>query len=71
VRTTGARVGAESINNRLVERFPLLDLGASVETVVDEIPLAVGALRESSVPGPLKNAGRTWPRALEASVNIL
>ena len=57
MRATGARVGAESIINRLVERFPLLDLGASVETVVDEIPLAVGALRVSSVPGPLKNAG--------------
>jgi formate dehydrogenase accessory protein FdhE len=57
VRTAAAQVGAGSIDNRLVERFPLLNLSASVEAVVDEIPIAVGALRTPSAPGPLKNAG--------------
>jgi formate dehydrogenase accessory protein FdhE len=56
VRTAAAEVGAGSIDNRLVERFPLLNLSASVDVVVDEVPIAVAALR-SAAPGPLKNAG--------------
>ena len=58
VRTAAAQVGAESISNRLVERFPLLNLVASVETVVDEIPVAVAALRAPVAPGPLGDAGK-------------
>ena len=58
VRTAAAQVGAESISSRLVERFPLLNLGASVETVVDEIPIAVDALRPPVAPGPLWDAGK-------------
>ena len=51
-------MGAGSISNRLVEHFPLLNLGASVETVVEEIPIAVDALRPPSAPGPLWEAGK-------------
>jgi hypothetical protein len=58
VRTAAARVGAESFSSRLVERFPLLNLAASVETVVAEIPIAVDALRPPSAPGPLWDAGK-------------
>ena len=58
VRTAAAQVGAESLSNRLVERFALLDLGASVETVVDEVPVAVDALGAPVAPGPLADAGR-------------
>lgn len=58
VRTAAAQVGAGSISNRLVERFPLLNLVASVETVVDEIPVAVAALRAPVAPGPLGDAGK-------------
>ncbi len=50
-------MGEGAISNRLVERFPLIDLGASVETVVEEIPIAVDALRPPSAPGPLWDAG--------------
>lgn len=57
VRRAGAQVGAGSINNRLVERFPLLDLGASVDVVVDEVPIAVDALRANWAPEPLRTAG--------------
>jgi formate dehydrogenase maturation protein FdhE len=58
VRTAAAQVGAESLSNRLVERFPLLDLGASAETVVDEVQVAVAALGAPVAPGPLGDAGR-------------
>lgn len=57
VRSAAAQVGAESISSRLVEDFPLLNLAASVETVVDEIPIAVESLRPPSAPGPLWDAG--------------
>lgn len=58
VRSAAARTGAESISGRLMERFPLLELAASVETVLDEIPVAVDALRPPSAPEPLWDAGR-------------
>lgn len=58
VRTAAAQVGAESLSNRLVERFPLLDLGAAVETVLDEVRVAVDALGAPVVPKPLGDAGR-------------
>jgi len=57
VRKAAAQLGAGSISNRLVERFPLLELDACVGAVVDEIPMAVTALRAPSAPGPLRNAG--------------
>jgi formate dehydrogenase maturation protein FdhE len=57
VRTAAAQVGAGSIDNRLVERFPLLNLGALADVVVDEVPIAFAALRAPSAPGPLKIAG--------------
>jgi len=58
VRAAAARVGAGSLGHRLVESFPLFELSASVETVVDEVPIAVAALDGSAVPGPLLAAGR-------------
>jgi FdhE protein len=58
IRTAASKVRAESISSRLVERFPLLDLGASVETMVEEISIAVDALRPPSSPGPLWEAGK-------------
>ncbi len=58
VRTAAAQVGAESLSNRLVERFPLLDLSAAVETVVDEVRVAVDALGAPVAPKPLVDAGR-------------
>lgn len=57
VRAAAAQVGAESISNRLVERFPLLNLDAAAETVVDEIPIAVAALRAPVAPSPLGYVG--------------
>jgi formate dehydrogenase maturation protein FdhE len=57
VQTGAARVGAASAINQLVDSFPLLDLAASVDTVVEEIPTAVGALRKPVAPGPLEDAG--------------
>ena len=50
-------MGTGSISNRLVESFPLLNLGACVWAVVDEIPMAVVALRAPSAPRPLREAG--------------
>ena len=58
VRMATANVGAGSISNRLVERFPLLELAASVPAVVEEIPVAVASLRAPVVPGPLWDAGQ-------------
>jgi Protein involved in formate dehydrogenase formation len=66
VRTAAAQVGAASINNRLVERFPLLDLGASVGAVVDGIPVAVDALGTTSAPGPLRTSGEELAARSEA-----
>lgn len=58
VQATAAQVGANSISDRLVEHFPLLDLAASVETVLEEIPAAVAALGQPVAPGPLEDAGK-------------
>ncbi|MGH2698512.1 MAG: formate dehydrogenase accessory protein FdhE [Actinomycetota bacterium] len=58
VRAAAAQAGAGWIGSRLVEHFPLLNLTTSVETVVDEIPIAVAALRSPVTPGPLGDAGR-------------
>ena len=58
VQTVATQVGAGAVVNRLADRFPLLDLAASVDTVVKEIPIAVAALGEPLAPGPLDDAGK-------------
>jgi FdhE protein len=58
VRAAAAQVAEESITKRLVEHFPLLNLAAPVESVVNEVPLAVDALKSPVTPAPLKEAGR-------------
>jgi formate dehydrogenase maturation protein FdhE len=57
VKTASAEVGAGAISNRLLDRFPLLDLTAAVDTVVEEIPIAVSALGQPLAPGPLDESG--------------
>jgi formate dehydrogenase accessory protein FdhE len=52
-------VSADSLANRLVERFPLLDLHAGIPAIDSEIRTAVAALGASGVvPAPLLGAGR-------------
>jgi formate dehydrogenase maturation protein FdhE len=58
IQSAAAEVGAAAVGNRLVDRFPLLDLPAAVETVVDEIPIAVAALGKPLAPDALDDAGR-------------
>jgi formate dehydrogenase accessory protein FdhE len=57
VQSAAHRVGAGAAVNKLVEAFPLLDLAASVSTVVAELPPAVAALGDGAAPGPLREAG--------------
>ena len=57
IQSAAAEVGAASVANRLVDRFPLLDLEASVDTVVEEISTAVAALGRPLAPGALHDAG--------------
>jgi FdhE protein len=57
VRAAAAEVRAGSVTDRLVGRFPLLDLAASVSVVLEELPTAVAALGGSETPGPLAGAG--------------
>lgn len=57
VQTAASQVGAEATAHRLVDRFPLLELSASVDIVVEEIPIAVAALG-GVTPRPLGDAGR-------------
>jgi FdhE protein len=71
VRGAAAQVAAGSISNRLVEHFPLLNLAASVETVVDGIPLAVTALKSPVTPGPLGDAGQALIARDRAEVRSL
>ncbi|MFN2490962.1 MAG: formate dehydrogenase accessory protein FdhE [Actinomycetota bacterium] len=58
VQAAAARVGAAVAVNRLLDSFPLLDLAASVDTVVEEISAAVAALGEPAAPGALGDAGK-------------
>jgi formate dehydrogenase accessory protein FdhE len=58
VQEAAARVGGASVVNRLVETYPVLDLAASMQPVVEEIPVAVAALAGSACPRPLELAGR-------------
>ncbi|MDQ4027773.1 MAG: formate dehydrogenase accessory protein FdhE [Actinomycetota bacterium] len=60
VQAAGAQVAAEAIPNRLVQRFPLLDLAASVEAIVAELEPAVATLAHThiSMPAPLATIGR-------------
>jgi hypothetical protein len=60
VRMAAAQVAAQAIPNRLVERFPLLDLSASLDAIVAELDPAVAALARdaSPIPVPLADAGR-------------
>jgi formate dehydrogenase accessory protein FdhE len=71
VRTAAAQVAAGSVGSRLVENFPLLNLAASVESVVDEVPLAVAALRSPVTPAPLGEAGRALVARNRAEVRGL
>jgi formate dehydrogenase accessory protein FdhE len=57
IRSAAAEMGAASVANRLVDRFPLLDLAACVDTAVEEIPIAVAALGRPLAPGALHDAG--------------
>jgi Protein involved in formate dehydrogenase formation len=45
--------------NRITDRFPLLELGPMIDSVVDEVGEVVGAVTQSTVvPGPLAEVGR-------------
>jgi formate dehydrogenase accessory protein FdhE len=57
VQSAAAEVGAAAVPNRLMDRFPLLDLAASAEAVVEEIRPAVAALGRPLAPGALHDAG--------------
>jgi formate dehydrogenase maturation protein FdhE len=58
LQTASAEVGKAAIANRLMDRFPVLDLAAAVDTAVEEIPVAVVALGEPWAPPPLLEAGK-------------
>lgn len=51
-------MGNAAVGNRLLDRYPLLDLEASIAIAVEEIPIAVAALGEPLAPGPLNAAGQ-------------
>lgn len=59
VRSAGAAVAEEAFPNRLLDRFPLLDLSRAAEPIVDETGVAVAALTRpgSPVPVPLREVG--------------
>lgn len=58
VQSAGAAVAAEAVPNRLLERFPLLDLSLATEPIVDEIgPAVTHVTNAASVPPPLAEAG--------------
>jgi FdhE protein len=58
VQESAEDVGADSLANRLVERFPLLDLHAGIPAIDGEIRASVAALGASGVvPRPLLQAG--------------
>lgn len=56
VRKGAALLSAQAVANRLVERFPLLDLGAATETVMNELAPAIAALAKAA-PAALAGAG--------------
>jgi len=58
VEAAAERVGSEALANRLIERFPLLELGAAIEVTSEEIDAAVRMLAGATVPEPLMEAGR-------------
>jgi formate dehydrogenase maturation protein FdhE len=59
VEESAGRVAADVVSNRLVERFPLLDLGAARDAISSEVDDAVAVLGrgEGAAPEPLKEAG--------------
>lgn len=59
VQSAVTAVAAEALPNRLLDRFPLLDLTCAVEPIVDEIAPAVAGLTASvsPMPPPLVEAG--------------
>jgi FdhE protein len=58
VQAAAERVGTGWFGDRPGGRFPLLDLAASVETVLEEIPIAVSALEEHLGTLALGGAGK-------------
>lgn len=59
VQSAGAAAAAEAVPNRLLERFPLLDLSRATEPIAGEIAPAVARLTTGGlpVPAPLAEAG--------------
>ncbi|MGH2817216.1 MAG: formate dehydrogenase accessory protein FdhE [Actinomycetota bacterium] len=59
-RATAGRVAADVAANRLVERFPLLDLGAARDGISSEIDATVAVLahQDGAAPAPLREAAR-------------
>ena len=51
-------MGRSSVVNRLVETYPVLDVGVSVPPIVEEILVAVAALADAVSPHPLQRAGK-------------
>jgi FdhE protein len=58
LQSASGEVGKAAMANRLTDRFPLLDLAAAVDTVIDEIPIAVTELGQPLAPAPLREAGK-------------
>lgn len=57
VQGAAQTIGSEALPNRLIERFPLLDLAASIDAIPEEVDSAVAVLADGS-PGPLVASGR-------------
>jgi formate dehydrogenase accessory protein FdhE len=59
VEAVAGRVAADVVSNRLVESFPLLDLGTAVDSISSEIDDTVAVLThpDAMAPGPLRDAG--------------
>jgi hypothetical protein len=60
VEAAASRVAADVVTNRLVERFPLLDLGAARDAISSEIDATVAVLArpDGVAPAPLREAAR-------------
>lgn len=70
VREAAGRVAANAVTNRLTQRYPLLELEAAAEPIVDEIEPAVAALT-GAAPAPLAEDGlllAAEPRSQQATL---